>query len=94
MLEVIEKVNFATGCLGRQNVLALRHIPCFVDLPLMIDLYIKTNSGMLSTPDPVARLSLLVQSIIAVIFSVLRRFKWDFDLKFKLNSEIMNLYLR
>ena len=93
MLEIVEKVNFSARGFGREDVLTLGHVTSLIDLSLMVDLNIQTHSRLLSSPNAIARFALLVESIIAVIFSVLRRFQWDFNLNLNC-SENMNLNLR
>ena len=72
MLEVIVKVHLSASGLGSQDVLTLWHVPSPVHLSLVINLNIQTDSSLLLGSNSIACLSFLIQSVIAVIFSVLR----------------------
>ena len=93
MLEIVEKVNFATGGFGCKNVLTLRHVPSLIDLSLVVNLDVQTHSRLLSSSNAIARFALFVERIVPVIFSVFRRLQWDFNLNLNC-SENMNLDLR
>ena len=70
MLEIVEKVHFATSSLGCKDVLALWHVSGFVNLTLVVNLDIEAYTRLLGATNSVTRLALLVQGIVAVFFGV------------------------
>ena len=52
MLEVIKDVNLPADCLGGNDVMALRHVPRFVDLSCVVNLRFDRDTLVLGRSSP------------------------------------------
>ena len=94
MLVIIKDVDVSIIGLCRNDLLILRHVPRFVDLPLMVDLDINLNTILLilGNARSTDTVGIIIARIFFVIACVFGRFKRDFNL-LKLIKNDLAIYL-
>ena len=94
MLVIIKDVDVSAVGLCSNDLLVLRHVPRFVDLPLMIDLDIDLNAILLilGNARSANTVGVIITRIFFVIACVFGRFKRDFNL-LKLIKNDLQIYL-
>lgn len=90
VLEVVKDVHLSADGLSGYDVMGLRHVPCTVNLPSMINLSLYLDPLILLLGVAcVTTYSHYILGVVLVITSVFRRFQWNFHLKeFKIREKI------
>jgi hypothetical protein len=82
MLEVVENVNLTASCLCSYDIVALRHVPRFVDFSSVIDLNLNLYFLMLGNTCLISHFSSGNWPLrrFRLVPCILRRLEWYFDL--------------